>query len=631
MATDSHIVFADPRAAQPPTPLVFGGSVLEVPSSSATIAFKLDGVTVDAFIALPDKFSGAFTLGGVMVTANVFYDNRVINWLDVRAQNNFEAGVQSVIDETAKWSPANPARDGQDLRWSPTTTSQKAATALHAIANSNRTASATEWGLGAFRTAFRAEGYQTSVAHETLRSILWQLGISNYGMGVSGRMQTAVPNGMTLRDYYKVAAAKQAVALGFIGTGIRSGRPFNDMLWGTAIGAPAGVHPPPPPVVVVPPYYGPWGSHILFECPPLAFPYLVFGGTSPCDIVGPEVPGLVIVPIRRVYMILNNASLRRVDGNIYLPTFNMSLTLDVDSWTWGFSASLPGDTLTSLEPSAAGAPVEVEAMVNGVAYRALVESIGRSREFGKSDIKIGGRGKTALLDAPYAPVMNFRNASDRTAQQIMDDTLSVNNVSMGWSVNWGLEDWLVPAGVFTHQGSYITALNQIAAAAGGYVQPHATGQALSVLPRYPSGPWTWGGVTPDYELPSDVTTREGIEWVEKARYNRVYASGVQQGVLGQITRQGTAGDLLAPMVTDSLITTAGAARQRGLSILSNTGRVANVSLRLPVLAETGVITPGKMVRYVDAGVTRVGIVRSVGVEVGLPEIWQNLGVETHVN
>ena len=328
-------------------------------------------------------------------------------------------------------------------------------------------------------------------------------------------------------------------------------------------------------------------------------------------------------------MVLNSASLRRVDGNIQLPVFNMSLNIDADSWAWSFSAALPSSVLANLEPATSGAPVEVEAMINGVPYRALVERIGRERSFGKSDIRVTGRGKTALLDSPYAPARSFVNTSARTAQQLMGDVLSVNGVPMGWTVNWGLEDWLVPAGVFAQQGSYIAALNAIANAAGGYIQPHASLQSLSVLPRYPAAPWNWGTVVPDFELPSAVTTREGIEWIEKARYNRVFVSGQQSGVLGQVTRAGTAGDLLAPMITDALITTAAAARQRGIATLADTGRQAEVTLRLPVLAETGVITPGKFVRYTDGGAARIGIVRSTGIEVGMPEIWQTLGVQTY--
>ena len=65
----------------------------------------------------------------------------------------------------------------------------------------------------------------------------------------------------------------------------------------------------------------------------------------------------VVVPIRRIYMIINNASLRRVDGNILLPTFSMTLGLDADSWVWSFSATLPGRALPYLESASNGAPV----------------------------------------------------------------------------------------------------------------------------------------------------------------------------------------------------------------------------------------------------------------------------------
>ncbi|NDP37339.1 MAG: hypothetical protein GZ093_01085 [Rhodoferax sp.] len=337
----------------------------------------------------------------------------------------------------------------------------------------------------------------------------------------------------------------------------------------------------------------------------------------------------VVVPIRRIYMIINNASLRRVDGNILLPTFSMTLGLDADSWAWSFSATLPGRALLDLESASNGAPVEVEALINGVAYRALVESIERSREFGSNDLRIAGRGKTALLDAPYAPTLNLTNTQARTAQQIMGDVLTVNGVPLGWDVQWGLVDWLIPAGVFSHQGSYIGAINKIAAAAGGYVQPHPSTQTIKVLPRYPKAPWDWHTMTPDFQLPADATSRESLRWLEKPAYNRVFVSGQDVGVLGQVTRAGTAGNVLAPMVVDALITDAVAARQRGIAVLSDTGRQIEVSLRLPVLPETGIIEPGAIVDYLDGSLTRRGLVRSTSVQAGLPEIWQTLGVQTY--
>lgn len=384
---------------------------------------------------------------------------------------------------------------------------------------------------------------------------------------------------------------------------------------------------------VVPPYVPPAGSAVdlLFERPWAAdaFRALVFGATG--SNPGPGPVETVIVPVQRVYFVLNSTSLKRVADGISIPTFSMSMSLDVDSWTWSFSASVPIMAQADVEPTGDG-PVEVEADINGVAYRFLVESLSRERAFGSNSLRLSGRGKSALLDAPYAPTLNFSNTIDRTAQQLMGDVLTLNGVPLDWTVNWAPTDWLVPAGVFSYQGSYIGALNTIVQACGGYLQPANSAQELSVLLRYPTAPWNWASdVTPDYELPSAVTLRESISWADKAEYNRVFVSGSQAGVLGQITRTGTAGDQVAAMVTDALITHSDAARQRGIAVLSDTGRIATVGLSLPVLSSTGVIPPGKFVRYVDGGVTRLGLTRAVSVEVGSSStsLKQTITMEVH--
>lgn len=392
---------------------------------------------------------------------------------------------------------------------------------------------------------------------------------------------------------------------------------------------------PPPPGVWIRPgpepedpcYIPPVGDavHLLFK-------QLWSGSTNllfVCETHGPTPGETVVVPIKEVYLVINSAVLIRVEGEVVIPTTSMSMSLDVDSWTWSFSASVPGYALPDIEPED-GVPVAVQATINGTPYRFIVESISRERTFGRNDLRIGGRGRAAVLDAPYAPIMTFRNEFGRTAQQIMNDILTDNGVPLGWDVEWNPDDWNVPAGVFNHQGSYISAMNQVAASIGAYLQPHNTDETLRVLSRYPVAPWDWAGVTPDFELPSAVMSRESIEWRNKPLYNRVYVMGQQVGVNGRVTRAGTAGDYLAPSIVDPLITEATAARQRGLAALADTGRIATVGLRLPVLAETGIIAPGSYVRYIDGGIERIGLTRSVSVEVGLPAIWQTLGVETHV-
>jgi hypothetical protein len=390
--------------------------------------------------------------------------------------------------------------------------------------------------------------------------------------------------------------------------------------------------PPPPGISVLvrpkppgpAPCYTP-DPHLLFSEAFGATPHLVFV----CQGQRPDFVGTVVIPVRRVYFVINNVSLHRVADGVEVPVYNLSLSLDASSWTWGFEARLPAQAEALVASRQASEPVKLAARVNGTLFCVYAENISRERTFGEASIRVSGRGRNAVLGAPYAPVMTFRNGELRSARQLMEDVLVVNGVPLGWTIDWGLTDWNVPMGVFFLQGTWIEALTTIASAAGAYLLPHPAGQSLRVRHHYPVPPWEWESVTPDVVLPVDAVSRESLRWLKKPAYNRVFISGQEIGVLGQVTRAGTAGDILAPMVVDPLITEAAAARQRGLAVLADTGSQLEVSLRLPVLAETGIIEPGTFVEYRDGSVTRLGLVRSTQIDAGMPEVWQTLGVQSH--
>lgn len=395
-----------------------------------------------------------------------------------------------------------------------------------------------------------------------------------------------------------------------------------------AMRPPIGVWVPPEPPEPGPCYSPELPAHLVFVDPWTGSPNLLFV----CDRHEPPEPGeTIVVPVKEVYLTINSAVLVRVDNGHFIPTTAMSMSLDVDSWTWSFSASIPGSALDQVKPAGDGTLVIVQATINGTAYRFAIEKITRDRTFNSSQLRVNGRGIAAELDGPYAPQMSFGNTQPRNARQLLDDILTYNNVPIGWDIGtFEPTDWAVPAGVFSHVGSYISALNAVAGAAGAYLHPHNTSRTMDVRLRYPTPAWEWASVTPQFELPAAVTTQEGFEWTDKPKYNRVFVSGQEHGILGQYTRSGTAGDLVAPSVVDPLITEAAAARQRGRAIISDTGRIATVTLRLPVLAETGIIKPGNFVHYVEGGNTHIGLTRGVSVAVGLPTIYQTLTVETHV-
>ncbi|MBS0505803.1 MAG: hypothetical protein JSR53_00310 [Proteobacteria bacterium] len=369
-------------------------------------------------------------------------------------------------------------------------------------------------------------------------------------------------------------------------------------------------------------------AHLLFADPWTGDGQLVFV----CERRGPG-PGpepVVVVPVRKVYIVLNNITLHRVDTGAELHAHSFSMSLDHQSWTWSWQASLHHDAATRLGRDNQGDPAELAITVNGLPFRLRLERVARDRRFSPTRWNVSGKGKASILGAPYATAMQFGNpTAARTAQQLMADVLTINGVGIGWTVDWGLQDWLVPAGAWALQGCYIDAINDIAAAAGGYVQPHPTDSVLRILPSYPAAPWAWDAIAPDFEIPADAAEVEGSEYIDQPAYNRVFVGGVGMGVFGPFKRAGTAGDVLAPQVTHALITDAVAHRQRGVAELSNTGRQEHITLNMQVLPETGVIVPGQFVRYLGEK-TVMGIVRSTSVDWSFPKLRQTIKLETHV-
>jgi hypothetical protein len=61
-----------------------------------------------------------------------------------------------------------------------------------------------------------------------------------------------------------------------------------------------------------------------------------------------------------------------------------------------------GVEMAKLEPGSSGEMVQLVATVNGQDFSLVLESMSRDRQFGSSRLSIGGRGLSAVWDAPYA-------------------------------------------------------------------------------------------------------------------------------------------------------------------------------------------------------------------------------------
>lgn len=331
----------------------------------------------------------------------------------------------------------------------------------------------------------------------------------------------------------------------------------------------------------------------------------------------------IIIPVRRVYLVINETQLIRVAGAVPITTLTMNVGFDCDSWLPSFSAAIPESARAAVMPDPN--PVEVEAVINGVQFRFYVERVQRNRLFAQNAVTISGRGIACELDAPYATAAQHINGSAMTAQQLIDAALAYSSYTQTWAIT----DWPVPAAAFSLYGTPADVAANVADAAGAVLTADWAARDLRMLPRYPKKPWEWHlpETVPDFVIPSAVAQSEGLEWVEKPAYNVVYVSGVQAGVLGQVKITGTAGDKPAPMVTHPLITHDDAARQKGTSILSDTGRKAMMQISLPVLDETGVIDVCKLIEFHDGASVRRGLVRANNIAVNFPSVRQTLTIE----
>jgi hypothetical protein len=452
-----------------------------------------------------------------------------------------------------------------------------------------------------------------------------------YQQGLKRHGNTGVPHAETIKRRQSLRMQEQQALLAAKGLAIGNHNAWPtgtrlEVRWTKAAHPEPGywwpVYQPPGLRIVLPldPDYSPRP----LRCPVILGPG--YEPQPPCE-TDPEPPATIIVPVREVYRVINTLTLTELDGTL-VPAENFAASIDADSWTWSWNARIPASAINQVRPDSS-TRVELMATINGEPLRVLVESIQRERRFGESWLRVSGRGRAAFLAEPLAPVTQYTNDTAMTAQQALNETMTTNGVPIGWTLDWQIEDWQIPAGIWSHNGTWIDAAKRIAEAGGAYVQSHDTDQVLQILPRYPIAPWNWGDATPDIQLPEDVVEVEGIEWQEKADYNAVWVHGGDQGRADRIIRGNSGGTNPAPTIVDDLATDAAMTRQRGLALLGDTGKQAQISLRLPVLPETGMIRPGTLVEYLEQGTTRRGLVRSLSISHSRPELWQTIGVETH--
>lgn len=555
----------------------------------------------------------------------LLWDANVSRGDAIELRTLWQAGEPASARVSSRWQPAQPISASARTHWQAGESASARAGTRWEDSERISTSTSTHWQAGEQLAAVVSLPYQQG---EPLRGAIgarWQAGTA-LRVSVAARYQEAIrmQRAAALRWQGGTRIGAQLVHQGGAGIPVRVGL---SQRWQF------GQHPPAGLSVVVPPVTP--GLEPCYDPATLGRLELVEAWSNSGRLVlvckEPELPVAgIVVPVRSTYVTINSVTLHRVPSGDEFAASSFNLQVDDGSSTFGWSASLHRSARQHLTRSVPGDRVEVECAVNGVLLRLMIEEIGRDRSFPEHRIAVRGRGLSAeLSDAD----LSFSNPAARTAQQLMLDVLTVNGASLGWTLDWQITDWFIPADRWVFRGSHIEALKDIASAAGAYIQPHPTAKVLRVLSRYPHAPWDWAALLPvDIELPIEATTVVGFEEVFRPDYNRVFVGGVQApGIFGPVTRGGTAGDKVAVPIVHPLITAAEAHIQRGRAELSNTGVQEHVSVRTLVLPETGIILPGKSLRFVDEDGPRLGLVRSNNLSMdSWPVLHQTLKVETHV-
>jgi hypothetical protein len=307
----------------------------------------------------------------------------------------------------------------------------------------------------------------------------------------------------------------------------------------------------------------------------------------------------------------------------------MSIAADEGGVCWTLTASGPASLFARFTADSVDKPV-VLVTIDGLAWQFIIERVSRNRSgLANAGVSVSGRSLTITAGEPYQYTQNWINQGPASAAQLVDHA----QLYTGLQVNWLLEDWLVPDKVWSFSGSPMAVAKRVAESVSAVVRSARTDLTISIMPRYPVLPHLWPYEAPDVDLHIDAAMTDSYDRDDKPGYNGVYVSGQQQGVVGFVYLDGTPGDLLAPLVTDLLLTDEAAVRQRGIAILGASGPQARVQMTLPVLTgagEPGVLDLGMLCRVIDDETEPwYGMVRAVSVSVSLPSVLQTITLERH--
>ena len=579
-AKGAKLVFTQEQRSSPDLVFGAGGTAQQGAPDPAYVYLDVDtgAIAAELHLAVATPVSGEIDCGEVGMDLRMRWDSNTYRFEVARTRALWQEGLLQRCGMGVAWSSSQHRLLGVDQRW------QQAMAALAGLAGA--------WSVASRRQAQHGVRWQMSASTHTCSAWRWQAAQQR-------RCTTAV-------RHLQGQAAMQAPP------GIsprRDGRPTVD-----------GDR-----------YQPPRGSAIdLLFCRPAHGTGSPIFGFCRKRKAGKGDPKLII-PKLTMYTHINEARATLWPQGDPLVLFDCVIETDAGGYGWHLHASGPAQLMEQLAPRKDGTPVRVRVELCGLAWVFVVGLRQRTRQFGRHVITFDASSPTCLLDAPHAQPRTFANTEQQTAQQLALAALEHSGVTLDWQI----DDWLVPAQVWSHQGTPLSAVLRVADAAGAVVQSHRTADTLIVQPRYAAMPWEWANTAPALQLPIGYCTTESLDEQRQPLYNAIYTSGSVAGQVHRTKRAGTAGDLEAAMVTDALLTERAAHLQRARSILGAAGWQAQVGLALPLdtaPGAPGLLDVGTLVEIDDTGGAWRGLVRGVSISAGArPGVRQSIKLERHLH
>lgn len=322
-------------------------------------------------------------------------------------------------------------------------------------------------------------------------------------------------------------------------------------------------------------------------------------------------------------MINNIVSVTRLDGReIHVQSANVACDPDAWCYTADLSVKFEHESLVADHPT-------ITIKMNHLSWVVKIESIDYQSGFNQNTLSVKCRSLTAAFDSGS---LSADFPAGISANQLAMQQIQEIGLDTGFDLEWGIDDWIIPGNIYSYADS--TRLDIIKApinAVNALLLSHPTEPLFLVKPRYKQMPWSLENMHVDFGISDKDILTISRQYIEKPMYDAVFVSGDVAGITAHCRRYGAAGNKVAPIVIERLITEQQAALERGRSVLASVGKQQNIVISMPLYYETPILYQSDIIKANDdIGYLRSYSVRAESDAKGSMTIRQSLGIERNL-